>query len=220
MPLQRFYEDTIAYLLAGSIPFCFVPHREREPAQKPPEQKKPEEQQQPQPEPKFEPKVEESAEKEGCASEVLFEQPGQEGFPMEEQVLFEQPTSSPSRAPSFSSKDASPSPYQDSASIASTETFVDDAQTVVSEDPTVLDEADLAFLIRPGRWDKAAWWKQRKLPRWWWRKSGQGQGEGCGGPEGKVERCGSCGGKCRRLRVGKEKTMVEICDLCGEGRVV
>jgi len=193
-----------------------VPHREREPEQKAEEQ---------QPEPKPEPKAEglgsDGEGKERCASEVLFEQPGQEGFPRSED-LFKQPTHPPSRAPSFVPNDASPSPSQqapDSASIASTETLVDDAETLVNEDQIVLDEADLAFLLRPGRWEKAAWWEQRKLPRWWWKKSGQGKGEGCGG-QGKVEKCGRCGGKCRRLRVGKEKTVVEICDLCGEGRVV
>lgn len=193
-----------------------MPHREREPEQKAeqeqPEQKAEEQQPEPRPEPKAEKSAGDSEGKEGCASEVLFEQPGQEEFPREED-LFKQPTRSPSRASSFVPNDASPSPYQqapDSASIASTETLVDDAETLVNEDQTVLDEADLAFLLRPGRWEKAAWWKQRKLPRWWWKKSGQGKGEGCG----------RCGGKCRRLRVGKEKTMVEICDLCGEGRVV
>ncbi len=225
MPLQHFYEETIAYLLAGSIPFCFVPHREREPEkkaeQKQPEQKAEEQQPEHKPEPKAEGLGSDGEGKERCASEVLFEQPGQEGFPREE-LLFEQPTHSPSRAPSFVPNDASPSPSQqapDSASIASTETLVDDAETLVNEDQTVLDEADLAFLLRPGCWEKAAWWKQRKLPRWWWKKSGQGEEEGCGG-QGKVEKCGRCGGKCRRLRVGKEKTVVEICDLCGEGRVV
>lgn len=213
MPLQHFYEETIAYLLAGSIPFCFVPHREREPAPKAEQQQQAEPkgekqqaeqkagEQQPEPELEPEPKAEKSgSEGKGTkpdASEVLFEQPAQEPFPREE-VLFEQPTHSP---PSPTSPHPSPSPPP--SPTASAETFI-------NEDQTVLDEADLAFLLRPGRWEKAKWWKSRKLPRWWWKTGG-----------GKLEGCGKCGGRCRMLRVGKgeKRGVVEVCEGCGEGRV-